>query len=123
MSLSNIAERIANTTSVWSGPEEVGGALVWTARVPFEGVRAEAGTMRLTDESLMLTDNGNFEMGHPDGTVRDNFDMTEVFFHRREWMNGIPLPLSVTFHRNDQIESTGRATRLMLHWLAHGLLD
>jgi hypothetical protein len=61
MSLRDIADRIANTTSVWEGPEEDReGWLIWRASQRVDGEPQDAGLMALNEtgqeERLVIVD-------------------------------------------------------------------
>ena len=61
------------------------------------------------DETTYDLTTARFRKGVPSPTFDDSFDPTRQ--------------CRVTIYANDRITSEGLVTRLMLHWLAHGLLE
>lgn len=122
MSLESIGEGISDTV-YWSDPIVDGASTVWIARVPFEGGMAEAGKMELTADSLVLTDYRIFEMHSRDNSTCGHYSLVGAHSPQtRDPYSSDSCECVVIIAANDEIVSSGPVSRLMLHWLAHGLL-
>jgi hypothetical protein len=89
------------------------------------------------DERLVIVDFHDVEFEEPppaEWLERINLDQTEFDLTTSRFRRGVPSPrlddafdpsreCRVTIYANDRITSEGVPTRLMLHWLAHGLLE
>jgi len=146
MALRDIANRIANTTSVWDGPhDDRDGWLTWRAYQFVNGEPEFAGFMALnqieSDERLVIIDLHDVEfvepLPPPSSRWYESIDPDETTYDltTARFRKGVPSPkvdnesfdpsreCRVTIYGTDRITSEGPVTRLMLHWLAHGLLE
>jgi hypothetical protein len=105
----------------WEGPYDDGERTMWIASIPLTRGRQEIGTMTLTANRLVVSDERLFTLSSVGNDSLGEFRLQGSSLTPSAYEFGAQPKSVVTITADGQITISGPATHLMLLLLAHGL--